>query len=427
MIWVWLACSSEDYSYEHGQGGKESKSEKDLTEDSGHVSEEQSTPTFYGDIRTVANRTCLHCHYEGGRSFDMYSHEVLTAMAEYVARDVRDGGKPPPNADGTCRPYVGSEWSVTEDDKVIFEQWAASGAQVGEPEEAEPYFEPESLEDVDKVISMPQGYPYPNAEQHLCSYIPLNNDEPIWLTGAEFATTDIRFHHFSMMFLPPEYWSVPSGAVQTGEQLHFACDYAGEEDWHTLTSWTPGVHPTVFEAGVRIPANGGIIVNNYWLPEPFPPPDHEASWSLSFDLESEREGSSSPQVNLYRIEVEDFIIPAEDESYTVSTNEAWSGPEGKIVGVFPRTHILSTGLELSLKGTQEQCLGRYLLYESMTPHALMFEEPVTIRSGDLLELSCSFNNATGNPKQMHNPPRDVSQGYGGNLAVCFSTLLIEHN
>ena len=150
---------------------------------------------------------------------------------------------------------------------------------------------------------------------------------------------------------------------------------------------------------------------------------------MEFELESERssqDGALGNQVNLYRVEVENFVIPAEEEDYTVSTTQTWSGPEGRIVGVFPRTHVLSTGLELTLNG-EASCLGRYLLYESMTPHLLMFEDPVVVRSGDELELSCTFNNATGNPKQMHNPPRQVAQGYGGNQAVCFSTLLVEHN
>ena len=37
---------------------------------------------FYSDVRPVIDRTCIHCHYEGGRSFDMNGHDAVVALAE---------------------------------------------------------------------------------------------------------------------------------------------------------------------------------------------------------------------------------------------------------------------------------------------------------------------------------------------------------
>ena len=44
----------------------------------------------------MVDQKCIHCHFEGGRSFDMNKHDAFVGLSEYIARDVRDGGKPPP-------------------------------------------------------------------------------------------------------------------------------------------------------------------------------------------------------------------------------------------------------------------------------------------------------------------------------------------
>ena len=35
---------------------------------------------FYSDVRPVIDRTCIHCHYEGGRSFDMNGHDAVVTL-----------------------------------------------------------------------------------------------------------------------------------------------------------------------------------------------------------------------------------------------------------------------------------------------------------------------------------------------------------
>ena len=408
---IFVSCSTDDFDFE-----TQKKNNQPI--DSGIDTAVDKELYFYRDVRPVIDRTCIHCHYEGGRSFDMNTHDAFVSLAEYIARDVRDGGKPPPISKKDCRSYIGDEKVITESDIVVFENWYAQGAQVGDPNDASDYIPPQQHEqperEFDILMAIPPNYPFPNIEGHRCSVFSLNNQTPITLKSSEFFTNDTRKNWSSMLFLAPIDFS-----GQHGE--HFDCDYSGEEDWKVLASWSPGVDPIEYGDGIVLEENATIILKQFWFPENQPFEGLTSYWGLQTSDEIPERPTQ-----IIKYEVENFRLQANESSIEIAESSFWTGGDMEIIGGFARSSLLSKGMTFSVlsDNQNEECLISYHLYEPLVPQHVMFREPMNISNDKRIAMHCDFDNSSGNAAQFNEPPHDISQGYRNNEALCFITLYV---
>jgi hypothetical protein len=118
--------------------------------------------------------------------------------------------------------------------------------------------------------------------------------------------------------------------------------------------------------------------------------------------------------------IQDFVIPAEEESYLVS--DSFSIPVAfKIWGVFPHMHVLGSGYELS---TDDQCLIASDKYDFNNQLTYMYDQPVQIEADANLNISCTWNNASNNPNLLHSPPIDVMYGERTDEEMCYMFSLL---
>ena len=183
----------------------------------------------------------------------MNGHDAV-ALAEYIARDVRDRGKPPPSSNKDCRSYIGDNYYRVN---VLFlkigmlkgscrrSKWCKRLSTTTTARTTRKKF--------DVLIAIPPDYPFPNSEGHICTTVELNNQTPITLKSAEFFTNETRKNWSSMLFLAPNDFS-----GQHGE--HFDCDYSGKEDWDVLASWSPGKEPIEYGDGIVLEERTKIIL-----------------------------------------------------------------------------------------------------------------------------------------------------------------------
>ena len=51
-----------------------------------------------------------------------------------------------------------------------------------------------------------------------------------------------------------------------------------------------------------------------------------------------------------------------------------------------------------------------------------FDEPVRIGASDLLSVSCTWDNSAENPRQLSDPPRDVTWGENTQEEMCYALM-----
>ena len=118
-----------------------------------------------------------------------------------------------------------------------------------------------------------------------------------------------------------------------------------------------------------------------------------------------RNTSEAPEnvVTMFPLGIQNFTIPAGDESYTISDD--FELPIGINIWVFPHMHVLGTAYEMK---TENECLvasDRYDFDNQFDLH---------VRSTDFqhqtkFSLSCTWDNSTNNPNLIIDPP---VVGYG---------------
>ena len=120
---------------------------------------------------------------------------------------------------------------------------------------------------------------------------------------------------------------------------------------------------------------------------------------------------------------EGFTIPAGESAHTETSSFLMNGelPNLKIWSTFPHMHLLGTGFKywIDKKNGDEQCLldsSRWDFHNQLT---YTFLEPVSLRQGDEIHFSCTWDNSASNPNQLTVPPVDVTYGDGTNDEMCF--------
>ena len=413
-----ISCTSGNSDFEFSNPNTDDTQDQNKKQDSAEPEEEL---TYYRDIRPLVDLKCIQCHYEGGRSFDMNAHDVFVGMAEYIARDVRDGGKPPPISNNECQSYIGDHRFVTEDDKILLENFYQHGAVIGDVLDASDYIPPQGYEnpeqEFDILLSIDSTYPFPSNEGHKCTVFDIQNDTAITLLSTEFFTNDIRKSWTSTLFLAPADYE-----RQHGE--HFDCQFSGEADWDVLASWSPAVPPIEYGDGIVLEPNTKIILKQYWFPEQGGFDDFVGYWGLQTT-------SDIPErpTEIVKFDILDFVLPAGQNNILIQEDFDWNLGEKSIVGAYFRSSQLGMGGQLHITSQQDQeqeteCLLDYYLYEPLVPQHIMYKNPPSISNQNHLSLSCSYDNSSGNKKQVFDPPQNLEQTYNGDMALCFVTLYI---
>ena len=88
--------------------------------------------TFHDDIRPIMARSCDDCHGPERTSFDLSEYAVASELSEQIASAVESKRMPPWPPDPECHP-IHNPGQLTEAERVIFRQWADTGAQEGQP------------------------------------------------------------------------------------------------------------------------------------------------------------------------------------------------------------------------------------------------------------------------------------------------------
>ncbi|MEC7985952.1 MAG: hypothetical protein VX278_12370 [Myxococcota bacterium] len=405
MLFFLLSACSEDITVEFGDTA-------DL-----ETTLETNEVTFYEDVRPVLDRTCNQCHWESGRSFSMIDHTYPVVWASTLARDLVDGGKPPPTPDPTCADYVGGEWHLRQDDIDLIVRWVEDETPIGDPNNAPEYTHWPSIGEADQILRPVESFSVPRTEGYRCFAF---ETDLASIGAVQFETDNEELIHHSLLYLGDPAYEVPSDAEQG-----FDCFYSGREEWKLLSAWRPGAPSLELTSGVSVSPETKLIMQVYYTPPVGVGPQEESvvEPSYSWNVQDGFDGG----VFLHRSEITDFRIPADSSEHREDGIMVWNGGPATIMGLIPRTHLLGieVGASLHYANGGTECLLSQNGYDFGMPHNIMFKEGLPIADGDSIRYHCSWDNSDGNLRQTKHPPVTVQSGYGVEDAVCQMNFIVK--
>ena len=384
---------------------------------------EEGGVTYYRDVRPILDQSCARCHTDAGLSTSFDSPEAAQALAGAMKTRVLAGDMPPPAPNPECADYEGSEsLFLSEASKATLVAWVDAGAPLGDPTAALSAQAPLTTAPFDTELrgSAPYAPTFDETgNDYRCFVLDVENEEKVYVTGFEALVDNPRIVHHIVL------WSVGTSVElpeEAGGEAGFACDGFGESNWDFFAGWAPGGRPFLFDEGQGIPlrASARLVLQMHYY-ESFDGAAAEADQSgYGLHLAS----SVDTEIYSFPLGVEDFVIPAgetyAEEEMIVPWQDSWGAVT--IVGVFPHMHTLGTGFDFEVirPDASETCVVEMNDWDFHNQQAVRLVEPVEVAGGDIVRVSCQWDNSANNPDQTASPPADVYFGEGTGDEMCYA-------
>lgn len=377
-------------------------------------------PTYWRDVRPVLDRVCARCHNADGIAMSFDDVATVRSLASLIASATAEGRMPPGAPDPTCADYEGSEsLFLGEEEKALLASWAAAGAPEGDPADAPAPFAPETTGPFD--VELRGEAPYTprfseSGNDYRCFALDVGNETAAWVTGFEALVDASPIVHHIVLWKVPDAWEAP--ASDDGEP-GWTCDGFGSADWEFFAGWAPGGRPVTFPAGagMHLPSDARFVMQMHYYDGAEGAP--LSDWSgyglhLADDVET-------PLAQL-SLGVEGFVVPAGAADHTETMWLPWSWGDVTMLGVFPHMHVLGSAFDIKVHRSDdtETCITRIEDWDFHNQQAIVLKEPVTVHAGDIVEVTCHWDNSAENPDQPSDPPQDVPFGEETGQEMCYA-------
>jgi len=389
------------------------------------------SPNYYQDIAPLIQTHCARCHYDGGLGTgDLTVKDNVLAMADVMLSQIESGKMPPPVSDPDCRPYRGySHLTLDESEKALFSEWISLDKPEGDPAdlvEVEPI--QTDLVDTDLELYIPAPYtPMYTDEanpgnEYRCFVLDPGQEETFYVTALAPILDQKDIVHHIVLFRKP-YTEVDEDEL--GED-GYDCINSGMADGITglVAGWAPGGLPVIYEEGQGMPITPTdrlVLQIHYFQSGP-------DAVGLSDQTGYAFQTTSAVDTSVLMIPFgpTDFRVPAGEEAYS----DSFSFPlpySFDILGTFPHMHILGSGYDMWLDTAEgSECLVKSDTYDFDNQQMFMFEEPLHVDFGNMLNMECTWNNSTSNPDLIHDPPVDAYYGERTDEEMCFAFTLVAY-
>lgn len=383
-----------------------------------------ATVTWYRDVEPIFEQHCTRCHSPGGLGeTDLSTYAIAAPMAEIALAWIDAGEMPPPASDPECRDYVGAETlSMPVEARDTIEAWIDAGTPLGDPADAvDVEAASEILQDVDFVVRPAVDHQpafQSDGNSWHCFVVGGVPDEDYTISALQ-ATIDNRpmVHHIVLRTV----YTSELTAVHTADE-GFDCaagqQYAIAKD--PIGVWAPGMLPVELPDGIGVPMNGGeplLLEFHYYNRGDLEPGASDAS-GYAFRTTEAVETEVTP----YVWGPTDFVIPAGDDAYTVTTSaQAPAGYDLTLYTMWPHMHVLGAGYDVRFTNAEgdEDCLIHGEGYSFENQYSYSFVEPYVAEGGTWVDYSCTWNNSTSNQDRINDPPVTTTYGQGSADEMCF--------
>jgi hypothetical protein len=357
--------------------------------------------TWNRDVLPIARKACQGCHIKDGIApFSMASYTEAKDKADLIAQHVQDKTMPPWMPDPSCGSFVDDRRLPDAEIKTLVD-WVAGGALEGDPATAPPGGDavPQHLDKVSATLEpdavyTPIGDPNdPNKlDDYHCTIIDPKLDADQDVVAVEVEPGVVREVHHVILFTVPaaDAHNKDASTPEAGWTCFGGPETGGSfASMGSLGGWVPGMPPTYFPAttGIHLKKGDVIVMQvHYNLLNGPPLPDMTTIRLKYADTPVEKRALFYPAYNV------GFAVPPHAEGYKseVSQNvpldvQAW--------GITPHMH--TQGKHISLKSSSS-CLVDVPDWNFHWQQTYFYQSPITLKAGEPVSLSCTWNNTTGN-------------------------------
>lgn len=381
--------------------------------------------TWTKDIQPIVEQHCVRCHQEDGQGTGDYTdYDTVTAMLPLMLDSIDAGRMPPPAADPDCHDYQDSDkFIIPQASRDMLEEWMNNDMPYGSESDAQTYDRSMSkLESANLTLLLQEPYKptfsdSDNAKnEYRCFALEHNQTEPFYIKALHpVVDNDAMVHHIVLAKANDNGLLEGSTNTDGVDCIEDGAFVTGNyQDAAMLGGWAPGMSPVRFpdNAGLLVQPNEKIVIQMHYYQAASL--DENATDQSGFSFEITEEAPENV-VTMFPLGIQNFTIPAGDESYTI--REDFELPIGiNIWGVFPHMHVLGKAYDMR---SEDECLVSSERYDFDNQLTYMFDEPILLEANSTFSLSCTWDNGADNPNLILDPPQDIGYGERTDEEMCY--------
>lgn len=389
------------------------------------------TPDYARHVAPVLEANCVVCHRPGAVApFAFDTPEGARRRAQMIADVTTDGLMPPWQADPAKTHFAGERW-LGAHERELLARWAATGAELGEPERGLSIQRTEStswpLGEPDHEFTMLEPFELPATGPDIYRYFVIPNA----------IAKDMTLR--AMDFRP--------GAASVVHHCDFFVDYAGKARAKDAEDDEVGF--SVFGTGGFIDYQSGQMIGG-WAPgmDPFQLPDGLAMYlergadlvlEIHYHLDGERrvdqstlafwdvERTPEAYIDGLFFGTQEVLIEPADEDY--HRRFSMHVPvDMQLVNIGPHMHLLgkSATVTATLPDGSVTTLLDVPHWDFRWQSVYRYREPITLPAGTRIDADYRFDNGALNPAQAFDEPQRISWGWGSDQEMCEIYFTIVH-
>jgi hypothetical protein len=384
--------------------------------------------TYSNEIARIYQARCQQCHREGDITpFALTDYETAVAWARDIRDTITTGLMPP------WKPVPGygdfrNSRALPDDERQMILDWMDAGMPEGNPADLPlPIVNNGEwpLGPPDMVLQMVQGFTPPiGSDIYRCFVLPTQLAEDADMTAIDVLPGNRQIVHHVILYQDT------SGQAQKLDgadgQPGYTC-FGGPGidlgfETSVLTGWAPGQRSAFLPDGIGIKVQKGatLIVQIHYSPSRV---TGEDITRIGF-----YRATSQVQQHLYQVPVlnDTFTIPAGAGNYVVNAPPLVIPPlfDAKAIQIYPHMHLLGRQIKVDLVAPDKSV--QPMIYENDWDFRWQgyytYANPVALKAGSSLRLTCTFDNSDNNPNNPNNPLVPVSWGERTRDEMCIALI-----
>lgn len=391
--------------------------------------------TWYQDVAPILAQHCMSCHRSGGVApFSLEDYEVAAANAPRLLEAVEAGLMPPWDAVAApdCAPP--REWKhdprLSDAQIAVLRDWITDGTPVGTVADL-PHPPGDTLRNPTHMMT--PVVPFTTTGDHdqfVCFVLDPATSADRWLTGFEVIPGNPKVVHHVLVFgVTPAAATAARDADLIGKPIPdcagvFTDPATGAPLTYLIGAWTPGSQPLdTGDLGLAVPAGGAFLLQMHYHPGGAPTNGPDAT-ALKVRLDDHPPSSSYllggwgnagaapallPGPNDRG--APEFRIPANVAEHTETMRFVVPGTasdRARALFAYPHMHYIGTKMSVTIERSRppvgvpsRECLVNVSQWDFDWQRHYEYDAPVAelplVRGGDVIEVTCTFDNTLANP------------------------------
>jgi hypothetical protein len=340
-------------------------------------------PTFYRDVLPILQKRCQECHRPGEIApMPLVTYRDARPWAKAIRDAVRRRNMPPWFADPCCGKFA-NDRALTPVEIETLSQWAESGAEPGNANDAPPprvWPSGGNLAAPDAVLAMPKAFAVPakGAVDYQRFVLHTGFDGDRWVQGVEVRPGTRAVVHHVVVYIR-----------EAGETW-----VEGDTKADLLTVYAPGGAPEVWPEGMAklIPRGSDLVMEIHYTPNGNAVTD-QTKLAIVFAKAPPAKRVLTLQMQPPRLEIAPGDADAHVTVWGTLPNDAL------LLGFFPHMHLRGKAFEYNriLPDGRPETMLRVSRYNFHWQLSYRLAKPIALTKGTRLAWTAWYDNSANNP------------------------------